>query len=192
MQLDPAIITNTDFITLYDKRPVGLEVFYAESYIIPAGGIVRLREVPNQTSPSTVSVSGYNEVPYPPSVGQFSVNYDVGLVYFNSADIGNTVSITYNGKGSRVFAADINKITYPLTPFYTKLNGIVPDLPVTQVFTFPNDVIVGRLLKLANFTDATEATMVAGLTSADKGSIWFNTDSDQYKGFNGSSVILLG
>ena len=47
-------------------------------------------------------------------------------------------------------------------------------------------------LYLGRFTTAQETTLVSGLVSADGGVQWFNTDEGQFKGWNGTAVVILG
>ncbi|WP_413587036.1 beta strand repeat-containing protein [Bdellovibrio sp. HCB274] len=53
------------------------------------------------------------------------------------------------------------------------------------------DVMTGSL-GLGNFTNATEATLISGWNSSDKGKTWFNTDTNQVKYWNGSAALALG
>lgn len=272
LELDPAIIKEDSLLTLTNRRNIGAEIPISESYLVPAGATIRLREVPLQESPSTLLIAGYSEVAFPPLANQFSINYTNGVVTFHNTAVGATVAVTYKGRGSFIFAEDQNKVSSPLVPFYNKLDTIVPDLPAVQNFTFPADVTVnGNLnivgvvnktavevidvtddilklnsgeaiaanvgieidrggsnpqliwkeadlswnlkstsgaelfkvldggnvfisstLQLGNFTDAQEATLISGWGAADKGKQWFNTTSDQFKGWNGSMVVILG
>jgi hypothetical protein len=40
--------------------------------------------------------------------------------------------------------------------------------------------------------NAAEATYVGGLGLSDGGSVWFNTDDSQFKGWNGTAIVILG
>lgn len=143
LELDPPIIQGDSFLTLFNRRSIGFELPYTESYQVPANATVRLREAPLKESPSTVIIPGYAEDPLgPPVVNQFTVDYANGFIAFNAANIGATISISYKGRGSIILAQDINLITSPLVPFYNKLNTIVPDAPATPNFTFPDNVTV--------------------------------------------------
>jgi len=284
---DPIIIKEDSLLTLFDKRTIGSFLPYTETYEIPTSGLVLLREAPEQLSatiPTGVTVTQvpggpFAEVALAPASGQFAINYTTGVLTFNTGDATKNVSIQYNGRGSVVSAAHINTIITPLTPFYNKLDGIVPDGGVD--FTFPNDVeiagnlnIVGKVNKKAaevldltddilfinsgegstsgpnmgielarsagaqgsaahpqllwkesddswNFlstsagptasqgfelfkvrdaggaqlmrlTTAQETTFVGTLIAGDQGTIWFNTDTSQFKGYNGTAQIILG
>lgn len=77
---------------------------------IPSSKVVKLREVPDDGSNMTKPViSGLLETTvYPPNSGEFYVNYCNGYVEFHSDQVGDTLNITYWGKGSLVEADDIN------------------------------------------------------------------------------------
>lgn len=295
LQFDPTIITETDLLTLHDAHPVsqehtvpGLSPSELSTYTIPASGIVALREQPKRQQvavPTGVSVqqvpgSSFTEVLSSPGTNQFLINYNDGTIKFNVADAGKNVLVTYTALGSVVKAVHINNISIPFVPFYTKLNGIVPDGGVN--FTFPNNVTVsgdlnvlgvvnkvasevlnltdnilllnsglandgpalstigieiartsnaqgdplhpqllwtestltwnfnstlagptgarGPLLRVydkggvqvTKLTTAEETTLVATLVSGDAGLQWFNTDTNQFMGFNGTSIVILG
>lgn len=192
-QLDPAVITSTSSLTVIDKRPVGVTFARNETYTVPASQTIRLREVPAETDPSTVIIPGYTEVPtFPPSAGQFFVNYTSGQVSFDATAIGHNVAVSYNGTGSIVFAEDVNNITSFFAIFYNKLNSIVPDAPATPNFSFPAAVSVTTTTSLGSYTDTTQATLVSGFTSINAGTFWFNSTSNQFCGWSGTSVVILG
>ena len=252
--------------------------------------VVALRELPKKqqvavpTGTTVVQVPGgpFVEVLSAPAAGQFSVNYTNGNVTFNSADIGKNVLISYTALGSIVRAQHVNNISIPFVPFYNKLDGIVPDLPAVQNFTFPADVtvtgdlnILGVVNKLATevldltdnilllnsgqvddgtpisfvgieiarsanpqgdpshpamlwdeanllwefnstsagptgtvsplvrvynkgglqvtkLTTVQETTLIGTLGSSDAGLQWFNTDTNQFMGWNGTAQVILG
>ena len=180
LQFDPSIITETDLLTLHNQHTAAEEhvvpaigAEFLSTYTIPSSKIVSLREDPKQQQPTVptgttvVQVPGgpFSEVLSSPAASQFSVNYTNGTVTFNSVDIGKNVLIGYTARGSVVRAEHINNISIPFVPFYNKLNGIVPNLPAIQNFTFPNNVtvtgdlnVVGVINKLAsevlNLTDS--------------------------------------
>jgi hypothetical protein len=91
-----------------DKQWEQIEI--TQSLVIPASRVLKIREVPDDGSVNTKPViPGLTETAvYPPLTGQFFVNYCTGYVEFNTAQIGDTVVITYWGKGSLVEADDIN------------------------------------------------------------------------------------
>ncbi len=297
LQLDPTVITETDLLTLHNQHTVaeehnvpGVGAEFLSTYTIPASGVVSLREQPKQlsatipTGTTVVEVPGgpFVEVLSGPAAGQFQVNYSNGNVTFNVADAGKDVLVSYTALGSVVKAEHVNNISTPLVPFYNKLDGIVPDLPAIQNFTFPADVTVtgdlnvlgvvnklavevldftdnilllnsgqvddgaaitfvgiqvdrgglnprlvwgesdlswnmesnagatlfkmlnsgdatisatlqlGSTLQLGKFTDAQETTLTSGWGALESGKQWFNTDSNQFKGWNGAAVVILG
>jgi len=155
LEIDPTPILPTSFLSLTDKRLVGSAVPFTEVYEIsappplpeaqpsPFVAMIRLREAPQQLSTNlnvNVLIPGFTEVLSTPSAGQFLVNYGNGDIFFNASQIGTNAVVSYYGTGSIVTAADINNITGPLVPFYNKLDGIVPDLPAPQIFTFPGGI----------------------------------------------------
>jgi len=157
--LDPAEISSDSLLTLHDKRVITSFQPYIETYIIPASGTVLLREAPQKLSntiPTGVTIVEQNTaVPFietfssTPSTYHFSVDYITGIITFFTGDVGKKAVISYNGIGSVIDAAHINNIITPLAPFYAKLNGIVPDIPATQTFTFPGDVTVTGTLNVS-------------------------------------------
>lgn len=297
LNLDPTVITETDLLTLHNQHTLaeqhavpGILPEELSTYTIPSSGVVYLRERPQQqqltvpTGVTVVQVPGgpYVEVMSSPAAGQFRVNYTNGTVTFNVADVGNDVLISYTALGSIVLAQHVNNISTPLVPFYNKLDGIVPDLPAPQNFTFPADVtvtgdlnVLGVVNKLAievlDFTDnilllnsgladdgapisfvgievarsanpqgdlthpqllwgeaalswsfnstaagptgtraplfqvydkggvqvtklttAQESALIGTLVLADAGLQWFNTDTNQFMGWNGTAQVILG
>jgi hypothetical protein len=73
--------------------------------------VVKLIEVPQQTVPSSISIPGYLEVfTTPTSANQYQVNYASGYITFTMLAAGQTVSVSYNGLGSIVDAADIDTV----------------------------------------------------------------------------------
>lgn len=54
--------------------------------------------------------------------------------------------------------------------------------------TYPNP----SLEKDKRLDNAQETAFVAGLIASDGGKIWFNTDDSQFKGWNGTAVVILG
>jgi hypothetical protein len=47
-------------------------------------------------------------ITYPPVTNTFYVKYSTGDVIFNDSQVGQTVTITYYGKGSLIKAEDLN------------------------------------------------------------------------------------
>jgi len=84
--------------------------FVTENLTIPSSKVLKLREVPDDGSVNAKPViPGYTDtITYPPSAGQFYVNYCTGYIEFNNDDIGDTIDISYWAKGSLVEAEDIN------------------------------------------------------------------------------------
>ena len=121
LQSNPVPILPTSLLTLVDKKLIGTSDTLSEAYQVGTGATIRLREAPEQDSPSSIAIPGYTEVPSFPSAAQFSVNYGNGIITFNNAQVGAIVTISYKGIGSVVHAADINNIigglqTFALSP----------------------------------------------------------------------------
>lgn len=86
------------------------QVEHTENLSIPPSKVLKLKEVPDDGSVNTKPViNGLSETTtYPPSTGEFYVNYCTGYIEFHNDQVGDIVDITYWGKGSLVEAADIN------------------------------------------------------------------------------------
>lgn len=91
-----------------DKQWEQVEV--TESLVVPASKVLKLKEVPDDGTVSPkISISGLTETTtYPPSTGEFYVNYCTGYVEFHNDQVGDSIDITYWAKGSLVEAEDIN------------------------------------------------------------------------------------
>jgi hypothetical protein len=104
----------------HDGRGLGDEVaITAEAHVVGEDlpGYVLLVEVPLQEAPSTVVITAggipMTEVTTDPLVGQFKVTYAgslMGGIVFNGADYGLAILVDYKGRGSNVFARDINQL----------------------------------------------------------------------------------
>jgi len=141
-----------------NQRPLGSEILILnESHIIGTTGIatsspdeVRLREVPLQEVPSSVAIPGFAEVTTAPGTNEFQVDYENGRITFNATRNGETVFVTYEGRGSQVDAEDINELQDPvgvalqldgeITPGHVKPLSISTN--PSDNFIFPNDVVV--------------------------------------------------
>lgn len=145
--------------TKYDGRGAGAELpITDESHVIGEDltNIVLLHEVPLLETPSTVIVT-YLGTPWTevsgiaPAASQFAVTYDgpmMGRIEFNAADSGKTVLVDYKGRGSNVYARDINKLqslkadvdgTIPFSGPIKAPNGLVG----TPSITFDSDPNTG-------------------------------------------------
>lgn len=69
-------------------------------------------------------------------------------------------------------------------------SSVQPSLGYTPV-NKAGDVMTGSL-GLGNYTTATEATLITGWGTSDKGKTWFNTTTNQVKYWDGSAVQALG
>ena len=68
-----------------------------------APGFVRLVEVPQAPAPlSSVSIPGYTEIMSGTPTGtQFVVDYETGVITFDTAQDGNSIAVSYIGLGSQ-------------------------------------------------------------------------------------------
>jgi cytoskeletal protein CcmA (bactofilin family) len=108
------------WMTKVNQRVAGQEVqITAEAHIIGAdvGNFVFLNEVPRLNTPSSVTVmqgvTSFTEVTGTPSAGQFRVYYEgrlMGAVEFHTADNNKAITVSYFGRGSNVFARDLNRL----------------------------------------------------------------------------------
>lgn len=201
-----------DFVTLINARPVGSELVVSDFFDIPgppgAGQeTYRTIEVPlnvitapsltdqfyvREVHPITHVPLGpiFSKVTYPtvPLSGQYQVDntqtFAFGYLTFNKLDGSKTVEIIYTGRGSLVFASDVNDprdeikdardtntdlgarlfaiedgtriIDYAIVPRH--ISNVI-----TDDFTFPNDVtITGNLDVVGNITYIQSNTLQIG------------------------------
>ena len=197
-------IESTSLVTLFDQH-IGTPTAYPavgfpSQYLVPASGIVYLEEQPLQlrtTLPTGVScteTAGPNvgplaEVLSVPGPGQFFVNYFNGSVQFG--DPGATVVITYQGVGSVVLAETINNMnTYIIAAAGLPL-AINPSSDLTN-FIFTNVTVTGTLVAQAATSFDIVTVVSSDPVSPVLGQIWINTTDHQFKGYNGTSTVILG
>lgn len=107
----------------YNDIPTGVEI--TERHIIPANSPyhIRLNEVPQKESPSTITIKEitnistsvtygktFSEVAANPAAGEFwpdcntgangDENWNTGLITFNAADAGKIIEVSYTGTGT--------------------------------------------------------------------------------------------
>lgn len=181
---------------------------------------IKLVEVPLEVFPSTVSIPGFTETTnVTPSTGEFSVSYSTGFVTFNSSAAGTGVLVSYEGTGSVVDANDINAIQTELFGISTEVEtargnksslderlditldddgllqaGVVTPSTISTVLTddfiFPNDVeVTAELRVLGSFVGP---VVSSDPVSPQAGQTWFNSTDNQFKGYNGTEVVILG
>lgn len=114
------------------------QLFTTETRIVPSASpyIVELYEVPDDGSVNDKPIINTltETTTYPPSAGQFYVNYNNGHIAFNQNEAGNSYDIKYWKKGTLVEAEEINYL-------YNKLNAI--DAMYTVGSTAPSGNIPG-------------------------------------------------
>lgn len=106
------------YIDKVNQRVIGSELLIVnEAHIIGTTAVatsspntIRLYEVPLQESPSSVAIPGFTEVLGSPGTLEYRVDYTNGRITFNATQNGNTVFVTYKGRGSIIDAEDINEI----------------------------------------------------------------------------------
>ena len=135
------------YSTKVNRRPIGNEVLItAETHVIGIVGVstvmantVKLIEVPRQDIVSSIVIPGYSETTNPsPGTGEFYVDYINGYLTFNASANGNTVQVTYYGKGSEVDAVDINEVQEPLSIGMDIDGTLTPKAVVYGVLTVVN------------------------------------------------------
>ncbi|MEK2687452.1 beta strand repeat-containing protein [Bdellovibrio sp. GT3] len=110
--------------------------------------------------------------------GDATISNAGALTLATVATAGTYTKVTIDAKGRITTGANLaaGDITAALT--YTPVNKA-------------GDSMTGAL-GLGNYTNATEATLVAGLTASDEGRTWYNADTNQVKYWNGSAATALG
>lgn len=221
------------FRVLIDKRPTDAIELVTDTFTIgPTGStgdvcIMRLSEIPLEGATGVSGVTGdvtdiavsdfigsYNGKDHGvPSSREFladSDTYKFGYIEFSSDDIGNEVTVTYYGRGSKVFAADVNELSS---------GALIQDEAIkarhinqSEGFTFSQSLTVygatgatlisisdnknveigdGILWKPSIFTSDPTPTvaMIPG--------IYYNSTDGQYKGIvsdgaTGARIVILG
>lgn len=176
----------TPFTTKVNKRPIGQELLITnEQWTIPsvAPFVIRTVEVPllNPANNEDVTIPGFTRVSVlnnnTPGVGNFYVNFSDGRITFDSSAAGQTVLVTYYGLGSEVDADDINGVQNAINTLENELNA---------------NLGPQNTLQLGQLTQSEEDSLVATLTSANGGIVWFNTTVSEAHMWNGNSVVVLG
>jgi hypothetical protein len=199
-----ASIESTSLVNLFDQHTATPTPYpralYPSQYLVPASGIVYLEEQPLQvgitipTGVTCIETAGPHpgiliEVLSTPNPGQFYVNYFNGSVQFG--DPGATVVITYQGIGSVILAETINNMNTYIIDAASLAQVINPSSDLAN-FVFTNVVVTGTLTAQAatSFDIVTVTNTDVGNTMT--GQIWFNTVDGQFKGWNGSAIVILG
>lgn len=249
-----------------NARPLGQELLISnEAHTVGIVGVatvlanmVKLIEVPSQNF--AVTVPGYSITTNPtPGNGQFYVDYVNGYLTFNASANGNSVQVTYYGRGSEVDSVDIDEVQEPLSVAMNLDGTLTPSAIIYGVLTVtnpssittaqvndftglvvvasgtttltipsPSNTSTGRFFTVLNRSTSTHSISVDGnillvgygatflwdglawllvspipgqngvpVLSSDpvspfQGQIWFNTTSNQFLGYNGSSNVVLG
>ncbi|MEK2645801.1 tail fiber domain-containing protein [Bdellovibrio sp. BCCA] len=113
-----------------------------------------------------------------------------------TGDVTSTAgSLTTTLANSGVTAGTYSKVTVDAKGRVT-VGATISSSDVTTALTYTplnkaGDVMTGTI-GLGNYTNATEATLIAGFTAADKGKTWFNSTTGQVKYWDGAAVKALG
>ncbi|MEK2645833.1 beta strand repeat-containing protein [Bdellovibrio sp. BCCA] len=113
-----------------------------------------------------------------------------------TGDVTSTAgSLTTTLANSGVTAGTYSKVTVDTKGRVTTGTNIGSSDVTTALGYTPlnksGDVMTGSI-GLANYTNATEGTLVAGYGAGDKGKTWFNTTTGQVKYWDGAAVKALG
>jgi hypothetical protein len=67
-------------------------------------------------------------------------------------------------------------------------------MALTKSLTVAGDVSINTNagMFLGRFTNSQETTLASSLGLGDGGAVWFNTDDSQFKGWNGTEIVVLG
>ena len=178
MDIFEKTINTLPFRTLTDKRPTDAIVTRGVTLTIgPVGStpnvcIMRLPEIPLEGEGVTgitgatgnqvfdIFVTEYGYGPYCGKIGGVpttktfladSDTYLFGYIEFSADDIGRVVTVTYKGRGSAVFASDINELAtgalirdHAIRPRHIFLGGTGPDGETgSSDFLFATNVDIG-------------------------------------------------
>src|SRR5579863_4564184 len=125
-----------------NQRPIGQEILISnETHTVGIVGVatvlanmVKLIEVPSPNF--SVTVPGYSITTNPnPGNGQFYVDYVNGYLTFNASANGNSVLVTYHGRGSEVDAVDIDEVQEPLSVLANLDGTLTPSAIIYGVLT---------------------------------------------------------
>jgi len=188
-----------NYTTKTNARPLGQEISIVnEAHTVGIVGVatvlanmVKLIEVPSQNY--AVTVPGYSITTNPtPGNGQFYVDYVNGYLTFNPSANGNSVQVSYYGRGSEVDSVDIDEVQEPLSvamdldgtltpsaviygvvtvtnPSSVDVNDytglvVVATMAVTLTLPTPSDTSTGRFFTVLNRSTSTHSISVNGST----------------------------
>lgn len=162
---NPIVITkrNTD----KEGNTVAIKIY--ETRRITTDGLIALKQIPDELH--RVNIDGYTEV-YADNIleeNEFRVDYSQGIVYFNSARLGEFVDIEYYGIGyelihvNRIFTDSENGVVETLEELIEDVNNAV----VTKGIIKENykTTVLANQLKYNSTSELYEYTLVHNLNS---------------------------
>lgn len=187
------------FTTKENKRAVGQELPIADephvvSLVFPY--VVKLIEVPLQGS---VVVPGFSlTTSTSPGVGQVSVNYQTGYLIFNASAAGDSVLVSYYGRGSIVDALDVNDLQTLLTEVANEVVDAAGSQPTLNdrldVILNPDGTLVDDVtaVNLSVISSFTLPVLFSEPGSPSVGDMWYDSGIDAFVGRKASGTVILG
>lgn len=136
-------------LTLTNRRKVGEEIQITETGTIPSSTpySIRLTEVPLKHITTLTTTDHYllkeqigADIPLD---SRFIVDYDLGEIIFNAGQAGKIVNLVYMGRGSVVWASDLNSVQGDLTSLFDQLANF--HIPRWTTATRPSNPTIGRV-----------------------------------------------
>ena len=162
---NPIVITkrNTD----KEGNTVAIKIY--ETRRITTDGLIALKQIPDELH--RVNIDGYTEV-YADNIleeNEFRVDYSQGIVYFNSARLGEFVDIEYYGIGyelihvNRIFTDSENGVVETLEELIEDVNNAVTTSGIIKE-NYKTTVLASQL-KYNSTSELYEYTLVHNLNS---------------------------
>ena len=162
---NPIVITkrNTD----KEGNTVAIKIY--ETRRITIDGLIALKQIPDELH--RVNIDGYTEV-YADNIleeNEFRVDYSQGIVYFNSARLGEFVDIEYYGMGyelihvNRIFTDSENGVVETLEELIEDVNNAVTTSGIIKE-NYKTTVLASQL-NYNSLSELYEYTLVHNLNS---------------------------
>lgn len=163
---NPIVITkrNTD----KEGNTVAIKIY--ETRRITTDGLIALKQIPDELH--RVNIDGYTEV-YADNIleeNEFRVDYSQGIVYFNSARLGEFVDIEYYGIGyelihvNRIFTDSENGVVETLEELIEDVNNAVTTSGIIKE-NYKTTVLASQL-NYNSLSELYEYTLVHNLNSS--------------------------